>query len=373
MPHTYQSLTHPGIQTLEPYVPGKSIEAVKRELGLNDIIKLASNENPFGCSPLVFKTLSELKSQDIANYPAYNLHPLKQALAQKYGISEDLITLSNGSDFIFTLLLMLFALGTNKHMLTHDKAFSTYAIQAKTLGIPFVSTPLLANWQVDVSALIAACNENTGLIFLANPNNPTGLIIPIEDLQLILESIPKTCILVIDEAYYEFAYAPNDSRTLQLFQHYSNLVITRTFSKAYGLAGLRIGYAIACKEITELLQRIQLPFMVNQVALEASLSALQDEAFLTKILEQNKKGLEQVRLGLHALHLKTLESHCNFITFDCGQNSLPIYQELLKYGIIVRPLTPYQLPNFLRVSIGREEDNERFLKALSQVLKHKEL
>ncbi len=370
MTPTYQSLTHIGIQTLEPYVPGKSIEAVKRELGLENIIKLASNENPLGCSPRVYQTLSKLTAQDIANYPAYLIHPLKAALAQKYGVDEKGITLSNGSDFIFTLLLMLFALASKKHMLTHDKAFSTYAIQAQTLGIPFVTTPLMANWQVDVKALIATVNDNTGLIFIANPNNPTGLIIPIEEIESILKSIPKTCILVLDEAYYEFAYDLEDRRTLQLIDAYPNLVITRTFSKAYGLAGLRMGYAFASKEITELLLRIQLPFMVNQVALEASLSALQDQVFLQEVIENNKQGMQQMRSSLHALNLTTLESHCNFITFDCGKNALPIYSELLNHGIIVRPLTPYQLPNFLRVSIGKEEDNERFLKAISQVLKH---
>ena len=360
----YQQLPHLGIRTLQPYIPGKPVNELARELGITDIIKLASNENPLGCSQMVLKALADMPGQLIAAYPAPSIHPVKNKLSQKLVLNENQITLGNGSDFIFTLLMTAFALHTNKHILTHDQAFLTYSVQAKTLGIPLVSTPLMTNWEVDIQAMIKACNEDTSLIFLANPNNPTGLLIPHDRIRLLLEAVPKTTIVVIDEAYYEFAYPIGDRLTLTLLEEFPNLVITRTFSKAYGLAGLRLGYALSSREICELLHRVQLPFSVNEAVLEAANVALDDEEFLVQTLEINNIGLQQMRSGLEALNLFALPSECNFITFDCGMNAIPVYQELLTKGIIVRPLTQYGLPNFLRVSIGIPEQNSRFLEQL---------
>jgi histidinol-phosphate aminotransferase len=367
----YQQLPHLGIRTLQPYIPGKPVNELARELGLTDIIKLASNENPLGCSQMVLKTLAGMSGQLIAAYPAPSIHPVKNKLSQKLSIGEDQLTLGNGSDFIFTLLLTAFGLHNNKHILTHDQAFLTYSVQAKTLGIPLVSTPLMTNWEVDIPAMIKACNQDTSLIFLANPNNPTGLLIPHERIRQLLKTVPKTTIVVIDEAYYEFAYPTGDRLTLTLVEEFPNAVITRTFSKAYGLAGLRLGYAISSREICELLQRVQLPFSVNQAALEAAFVALDDDEFLAQTLEINHIGLQQMRTGLEALNLFALPSDCNFITFDCGMNAIPVYQDLLAKGIIVRPLTQYGLPNFLRVSIGKPEQNSRFLEQLSIIISKK--
>ena len=363
----YQMLPHWGIKTLQPYIPGKSIEELAQEQGITDIIKLASNENPLGCSPLVREALANMPGMQIATYPTPSLHPIKKKLSNKLSFDENRITLSNGSDFIFNLLLTIFGLHANKHMLTHDKAFITYNIQAQTLGIPVVSTPLMPDWQVDIDAMIKANNENTALIFLANPNNPTGVLIPKESIKKLLAGVSESTIVVIDEAYYEFANPTNDRSSLALLEQYPNLVITRTFSKAYGLAGLRLGYALSSKVISELLQRVQLPFTVNQVALTAGFAALDDDAFLAETLEINASGLQQMRHGLETLNFYSLPSACNFITFDCGMNSLPIYQGLLKQGIIVRPLTPYGLPNHLRVSISKKHHNERFLEKLAIV------
>ncbi len=279
----YQQLPHPGIQSLKPYIQGKSIEELAREEGLTDIIKLASNENPLGCSPLVKEALEKVANQQLATYPSPNNHPLLAKLSQKLGVSEQMLTFGNGSDLLFFFLLTTFALHTGKHMLTHDYAFITFAIQAQTLGIPVVSVPLKANWQVDIDAMIAACNPQTALIFLANPNNPTGLLIKQENIKRLLNSIPPTTLVVLDEAYYEYAYPYGDKTSINLLSQHANLVITRTFSKAYGLAGLRLGYAIANPEISELLQRVQLPFVVNQTALEAANAALNDEDLLNKL------------------------------------------------------------------------------------------
>lgn len=364
----YQALPHTGIQTLHPYVPGKSIEELAREAGLTDIIKLASNENPLGCSSLVKETLAKVSGQYIATYPAPALHPLMKQLSQHLSVDESQLTLSNGSDFIYTLLLNLFALHQNKHMLTHDKAFLTYQIQAQTLGIPFKLTPLLPNWKVDINAMINACKADTGIIFIANPNNPTGVLVTDEDIRHLLNNVPASTIVLLDEAYYEFAFPNGEPAGLALLNDYPNLVITRTFSKIYGLAGLRLGYAIASPAITELMKRIQLPFMVNQIALAAGCSALADQDFVRETLALNATGMEHMRQGLAALQLAQLPSACNFITFDCGRDAIGVYQNLLQKGVIVRPLGAYGMPRHLRVSIGTPEQVARFLDTLPACL-----
>ena len=373
MPCDYYQLPHAGIRDLIPYVPGKSSDELARERGLTHIIKLASNENPLGCSPLVTNALANLSPHKIAAYPMSINHPLRQKLAARSGVDTDMLTLGNGSDSLFCLLLTCFALHNNKHILTHEYAFSSYAIQAKTLGIPVVTTGVKSDFSVDVDALINACNKDTALIFLANPNNPTGLLLDHTEIKRLLEHIPETTLFVLDEAYFEYtsrfdllSTTPNScwakaQPTIELLRKHPNLVITRTFSKAYGLAGFRLGYAIASPQITALLYRIQLPFVVNIAALTAGFAALDDDDFIQKTVHVNNQGLKQMQQGLHALGFTQLPSAANFITFDCNKDSLTIYQELQHHGIIVRPLHPYGLKNYLRVTIGTEEQNQFFL------------
>ena len=365
MPCNYEALPHVGIRTLKPYIPGKSADVLAKEKGLVNIIKLASNENPLGCSPRVTAALSQITAHQIATYPMSVNHPLRERLAKKLNVEESMVTLGHGSDSLFCLLLTCFALGTGRHILTHDYAFSSYAIQAKTLGIPVVSTRVDADWAVDIDAMIAACNEETALIFMANPNNPTGL--PVSDINIkrLLNAIPITTLLVLDEAYYEFG----QSTSLALLDEHPNLVITRTFSKAYGLAGLRLGYAIANRQITALLYRIQLPFVVNVTAMVAATAALNDDDFIQQTLASTQAGLKQMQEGFNTLGLKHKPSVANFITVDCGIDSMPIYHALQEHGIIVRPLHPYGLNNYLRVTIGTENQIDRFLEALSITLK----
>jgi histidinol-phosphate aminotransferase len=368
LPCDYQELPHAGIKTLQPYVPGKSIEELAREQGIKDIIKLASNENPLGCSPLVTDALAKLSGHYIATYPCPFLHPIMKQLSHHLNIDETQLTLSNGSDFIYTLLLAIFALHQNKHIVTHDKAFLTYQIQAQTLGIPYKLTPLLPNWQVDISAMINACDENTAIVFLANPNNPTGILISLDEIERLISQVPPSCIVVIDEAYYEFAYPDHQPAVLALLEKFPNLVITRTFSKIYGLAGLRLGYAMASDVISGLMKRVQLPFMVNQIAMAAGNAALKDQEFVEETLALNTLGMKTMQRGLEELKLNTLPSKCNFITFDCGCDGLSVYQKLLQHGIIVRPLNAYGMPNHLRVSIGKPEHTQRFLDTLPSCL-----
>lgn len=369
MPCDYNELPHNGIRTLAPYVPGKSADELARERGFTDIIKLASNENPLGCSPHVMSAIANLSARQVANYPMSSNHPFRQKLAKKLGVDEQMLTLGNGSDSLFCLLLTCFALHTDKHILTHDFAFSSYAIQAKTLGIPVVSAPVRDNWEVDIDALIGTCNQKTALIFIANPNNPTGLFVSHAEIERLLKNIPITTLLVLDEAYYEYLNPADQSYSMHLVNNHQNLVITRTFSKAYGLAGLRLGYAIANPQITALLYRIQLPFVVNITALTAANAALDDTDFLANTIQLNKQGLLQMRNGLIDMGVALLPSSGNFVTFNCGRDSMPIYQGLQDYGIIVRPLHPYGLNNYLRVTIGTNEQNTCFLNILANQLK----
>lgn len=366
MPCDYHQLPHAGIQTLAPYIPGKSIEELAQEKGLTDIIKLGSNENPRGCSPKVHEALARLTTQQIATYPIPSAHPLPMALANKLNIDVDMLTLSHGSDALFQLLIICFGLHRNQHILTHDYAFQTYSILAKIFGIPLVSTPLLDNWQVDVRALAHACNEKTALIFIANPNNPTGTLMPHTDIVYLLENIPEKTILVLDEAYNEFLKPEEQSRAITLLNKFPNLVITRTFSKAYGLAGLRLGYGISHPAIHQLLQKIVLPFTINQAALTAGLAALNDDDFLQESVAVNQKELTHVKQALNQLGFTYLPSIGNFVTFDCKMDGGIIYQALLNKGVIVRPLHPYGLNQYLRVSIGTPDQNTRFIDTLTQ-------
>lgn len=360
----FTQLPHPGIRSLVPYKPGKSIEELKREKGITDIIKMASNENPLGCSPLVLNALQNISSSLIATYPSPANHALMPKLANKLGINMEQLFLSNGSDHLFTMLLYCFALHTDKHILTHEYAFSTYAIQANTLKIPVRTVPINPDWQVNINNLIQACDTQTGIIFIANPNNPTGVLMSQNEIKYLLEHIPESTLLVLDEAYYEFAAAKLSCNSLEWLPKHPNLVITRTFSKMYGMAGLRLGYAIANPSIIDLLQRVQLPFSVNQAALIAAHAALDDDDFIKLSLQTNDEGMQQIRAGFEELNLNYLPSACNFLTFDCKEDGLALYNYLLDQGIIVRSLHPYKMNQYIRVTIGTKDQNSRFLAAL---------
>lgn len=364
----YHALPHPGIQNLAPYIPGKSAESLAKEQGIEDIIKLASNENPLGCSPMVTKALYSLSANKIATYPSATDHPLPSKLAEKLGINQNMLILGNGSDALFPLILNCFALHQNRHVLIHDYAFISYAIHAQTLGIPVIRTPLLENWQVDVEAMLNFCEKKTGIIFLANPNNPTGSQLSINEIKKILQNIPETTLLVVDEAYHEYKQNAEANSAISLLKAHPNLIVTRTFSKAYGLGGLRLGYAVANDDIIAILQRAQPPFTVNQAALAAGLAALDDHAFLTETWQTNAQGMDELQQALQNMQLSYLPPAGNFITFDCKMDGAIVFEALLKEGIIVRPLHPYGLNSFLRVTIGTMAQNKRLIDKLSVCL-----
>jgi histidinol-phosphate aminotransferase len=361
----FQEFPHPGIRSLVPYKPGKSIEELTREKGITNIIKLASNENPLGCSPKALAAIRSLSPTTIATYPSPSNHPLIPKLAQKHQVKVEQLFVSNGSDYIYTLLLNSFVLYQKKHILTHEYAFSTYAIQAHTLNIPVQFAAINKDWTLNVDHLLEACTSQTAIIFLANPNNPTGSFADPKEIKRLLENIPESTLLVLDEAYYEFAASQYHEHSIDWLAEHPNLVITRTFSKIYGLAGVRLGYALAHPTVIDILQRIQLPFTVNQVALNAAYAALDDEDFIHLSLMTNAEGMAQMKIGLEQLGIDYLPSACNFLTCDCKEDSSSLYNYLLDKGIIVRPLHPYKMNNYIRVTIGTKEQNERFLTALA--------
>lgn len=361
----FQSLPHSGIRSLVPYKPGKSIDELKKEKGLDDIIKLASNENPLGCSPLALKSIKNSLSTIVANYPSVLNHPLMDTLSKQLNIAPEQLFLSNGSDCIFGLLMQCFALHLNKHILTHEFAFSTYAVQAHALQIPIQTVPIKQNWEVDVDQIIKACTKQTAMICIANPNNPTGLLISPKKIKHILDNIPPSTLLVLDEAYYEYAADQLEENSIDWLAHYPNLIITRTFSKIYGMAGLRLGYAIAHPDIIDTLRRVQLPFSVNQIALNAAYEALDDHAFIANSLKVNEEGMKQCEEAFKSLNIETLPSSGNFLCFNIKEDGLSLYNYLLERGIIIRPLHPYDMPNYLRVTIGTLEQNQRFFDELA--------
>lgn len=366
--YDYKKLPHAGIQSLAPYVPGKSAEALADEQGLTDIIKLASNENPLGCSPAVHEALAALSPHLIATYAVSAQHPFRKKLSARLNIDTEMLLLSNGSDTIFNLALMCFALHSKKHMLTHEAAFIQYEIQAKTLGIPTHHVPLKANLEVDIDGLINACTDETAMLFLANPNNPTGLLISQPDIQRLLDNTPQSTIIVLDEAYHEYLPLEKQSDPQSLLAKYPNLIITRTFSKVYGLAALRLGYAMANPVLIELLYRIQLPFIVNQAAMHAASAALDDETFVHQTLKLNRDGMQYMTQALEKLKIIQFPSACNFITIDSGYDALMVDQHLQRQGVIVRPLNPYGLNRHLRITIGTDAQNKRLLTALQHSL-----
>ena len=366
----FVKLAVPGVQALQPYQPGKPIAELEREYGLSSIIKLASNENPLGASPRVVDVLQS-NLEELTLYPDGNGFELKQALAAKYtNISSDNITLGNGSNDVLEIIARAFVNKTDS-VIYSEYAFAVYPIVTQAIGATAIVTPA-KDWGHDLTAMLAAITNNTKLVFIANPNNPTGTWVDTKTLQQFLESVPDHVIVVLDEAYFEFASHPEYGVKdypdgLALLKHFGNLIVTRTFSKAYGLAGLRVGYAVANPQITNILNRVRQPFNVNALALKAAEVALSDDAYLDASVQLNSEQMTLVTDGLQALDLPFIPSIGNFVCFKVvDANSC--YENLLKEGIIVRPVGNYGMQDYLRVSVGTSEENKRFLSALEKVI-----
>lgn len=362
-------LVQPSILQLKPYQPGKPIADVQKEYGLKEVIKIASNENPLGFSPLVKEQLIA-SMQEIVRYPDGSCLALKATLAKHLNKAENQLIMGNGSEDVLRLLLQAFVWG-EKHLLISQHAFIAYKILARGLGISVREIPA-DHFQADLNAILAGINEKTGMIILANPNNPTGTYVNEKALSAFMDQVPQNVLVVCDEAYYEYVVEKDYPQTLQLQARYPNLISTRTFSKVYGLAGLRIGYGIAHEAIIDLVNRIRQPFNVNHLGQAAAITALRDQVFVQKCLLLNEQGKKQYYEKLTALGIHYIPTAANFILVALNQSGSSANLALLKQGIIIRPLDPYGLENYIRITIGTFEENAQCLAALEKlVLKEK--
>ncbi|HEX5125368.1 MAG TPA: histidinol-phosphate transaminase [Rhodocyclaceae bacterium] len=355
------------VRAISPYIPGKPISELAREMGLDEamIVKLASNENPLGMSPKA-RLAVETVMADLARYPDGSGFSLKRALAAKLGVAADTLVLGNGSNDLLDLAARAFlSVGTSSVFAQH--AFAVYPIATQTVGARGIETPA-KNFGHDLDAMLKGIATDTRVVFIANPNNPTGTFLPGAAIESFLQRCPSDVIVVLDEAYNEYLAPEQRYDSIAWLKRFPNLLITRTFSKIYGLAGLRIGYGVAHPDVADLLNRVRAPFNANSIALAAAEAALNDEAFLSNSYAVNRAGMQQLEKGLHALGLETIASSGNFITVKVG-DAVGINQRLLRRGVIVRPIGGYGMPQWLRVSIGLENENARFLEALAAALK----
>lgn len=360
-----KQLANPGVQELHPYQAGKPIEELERELGIKDIVKLASNENPLGISPKVKAALAA-EIEDLARYPDANGYYLKAKIAEQFGVEMNQITLGNGSNDVLELLARTFV--SDQHSVIFSQhAFVVYPLVTQAIGARGVAVPA-KNYGHDLDAMAAAIDSTTRMIFIANPNNPTGTFLTSAELYAFLQKVPTNVLVVLDEAYYEYVDAAERAPSVSWVAEFPNLIVSRTFSKAYGLAGLRAGYAISHPSVADYMNRIRQPFNMNSLSLKAAEVALDDHDYLAEAVELNKQGMAQLIAFCEQHDLDYIPSRGNFLTIEVGDNAAEIYTKLLHRGVIVRPVAGYELPRHLRVSIGLKEENEVFIQAMQAIL-----
>ena len=354
------------VRGIAPYQPGKPISELARELGLREegIIKLASNENPLGASP---KALAALQAAlaETGRYPDGNGFELKAALSRKYGVSQDRVVLGNGSNDVLEMAARAF-LAPGASAVYSQHAFAVYPLATQATGAAGIEVPA-RDFGHDLDAMAAAVRDDTRIVFIANPNNPTGTWIAPADLLGFLRKVPANVLVVLDEAYNEYLEPAQRGDSARWLDEFPNLVISRTFSKAYGLAGLRVGYALVRAEVADLMNRVRQPFNVSHLAQVAAIAALADQEFVQKSYELNREGMQVLTAAFSRLGLSWIPSHANFVTFKVGDGA-GVFQSLLKQGVIVRPIGAYGMPGHLRVTIGTQPENQRFLSVLESVL-----
>ncbi|MBS7660952.1 histidinol-phosphate transaminase [Pseudomonas lalucatii] len=363
----FLALAQPGVQKLSPYVPGKPVDELARELDLDPagIVKLASNENPLGPSP---KALAAIRGElaELTRYPDGNGFELKRRLAARYGVQAAQVTLGNGSNDVLDLVARAY-LGPGQNAVFSQYAFAVYPIATQAVGAQGRVVPA-KDFGHDLQAMLAAIDGETRVVFVANPNNPTGTWFGPQALSDFLARVPEDVLVVLDEAYIEYAQGDELPDGLDYLARFPNLLVSRTFSKAYGLAALRVGYAISSAQVADVLNRVRQPFNVNSLALAAACAALEDDEYLARSRRANDAGMVQLEEGLRGLGLSWIPSRGNFIAVDFARDTAALNQALLREGVIVRPVAGYGMPHHLRVSIGTAEENARFLAALAKVL-----
>jgi histidinol-phosphate aminotransferase len=356
------------VRSIAPYQPGKPISELAREMGLDEagIVKLASNENPLGIGPRT-RAAIEASLADIARYPDGNGYVLKQALSSRYGVDTSSIVLGNGSNDVLELVALAF-LGPGRAAVMSQHCFAVYPLATQARGARAIVVPA-KSFAHDLEAMAKAVDDETYVVWAANPNNPTGTLAMPDEVEALLRKVPERVLVVIDEAYNEYIRADLRTDSLKLLKRHPNLVVTRTFSKAYGLAGLRVGYALAHPSVADVMNRVRQPFNVNAVALPAAAAALDDMEFVARSYAENLNGLRQLEEGARALGLEFIPSYGNFLTIRVGK-AAEVFKRLLRRGVIVRPVAGgYGLPEHLRVTTGTAAENEKFLGALAAALK----
>lgn len=361
----------PGINGLTPYEPGKPISELERELGISNIIKLASNENPLGPSPKAMEAARGVL-EEAALYPDGNAFALKRALAEHHGVDASQITVGSGSDHILELVARVF-LGPGRSAVVSRYAFAIYNIvtQGASGELRIAEAHPADHWMAlghDLEAMIEQVDDTTRVVFIANPNNPTGTWLKRDELVSFLDRVPANTVVLVDEAYFDYVDDPEYPNAAAMLDDYPNLVVMRTFSKAYGLAGLRVGYALSSQALNDVINRVRLSFNPNSLAQAAATAALGDRDYLEKTVRMNRDELQKLDAGLRELGLTTLPSACNFVTADVERPGREVFEALLKEGVIVRPLDGYGLPTHLRISVGLPEQNQRLLAAMKKVL-----
>jgi len=358
-------LSRRNIARIKPYTPGKPIEEVQRQLGLRKVYKMASNENAFGPSP---KAVSSIKKglKDINRYPDASCFYLKEKLAKKLKVKTKNLMVGNGSDELIVLALKAF-LNEGEEVITADTTFLIYSIASQVANARLKIVPM-RKFKYDLKAIKRSISRKTKIVFIANPDNPTGTYITDKEIALFMKAIPKSTIVFFDEAYYEFGrqekYFPNTMKYLDR----KNVIITRTFSKVYGLSGLRVGYGMADSSLVSAIDKVREPFNVNLLAQKAACAALDDTAFLKSTIAATKKGKEYLYREFDAMGLEYVPSATNFILADCNKNSTIIFKKLLKSGIIVRDMKAWGLGTYIRVTVGTGRENRKFIKALRGIV-----
>lgn len=356
-----------GVQKLSPYQPGKPIDELAREFDLNpaDIIKLASNENPQGPSEKVRAAISK-ELDDLSRYPDGNGYELKSVLSEKLNVTNHQITLGNGSSDILEFVVKTFV-NPGDEVIVSEHAFAIYGLVTQMQGGQTVEVPA-KNWGHDLDAMANAITDKTKIIFVTNPNNPTGTYNSKSQLETFLAKVPEHIIVLLDEAYFEYVDKSDYPNGIDYLSEYPNLVVTRTFSKAYGLASLRVGYGVSSEQLADLMNRVRPPFNVDSFALAAAVASIKDESYVRQSKELNDQGMTQLMAGFEQLNVNWIPSVGNFICFEVPNRAMEIFNGLLAKGVIIRPVANYGMPDHLRVSIGTQQENQRFLLELKGLL-----
>ncbi|HEY8206121.1 MAG TPA: histidinol-phosphate transaminase [Myxococcaceae bacterium] len=354
------------IETLKPYVPGKPIEETEREYGITGVIKLASNENPLGPSPLAVRAI-EAAARHVNLYPDGASFYLVGRLAQFLGVDREQVFVASGSNEIIELLIRTFVQGDDEALLCKG-SFLMYKVSLQSHGRKFVEVPMREGLRYDLEAMAAALTPRTRMVFLANPDNPTGTAFSKAELDRFLERVSPETFVVLDEAYFEYVRWSEYPNGLDYLRRLPNVVVLRTFSKIYGLAGLRLGYGVMRPEVAAYLNRTRMPFNVSSIAQVAGVAALDDEQHLRTTRETAWSGLDYLTRELRSLAITVPDSHANFVLAELGRPAAPVYEQLLRRGIITRPVPGYGFPNALRISVGLRAHNERLIAALKEIL-----